>query len=922
MIDRVLAKVFGTQHERDIKKLLPRVQRINALEPSIKALSDEALRGKTAEFRARLARVLEGVPEEDLKAARAKALDDLLEEAFAVAREASVRATGMRPFDVQLIGGMVLHQGKISEMKTGEGKTLVATMPVYLNALPGRGVHVVTVNDYLARRDADWMGKIYKFLGLTVGCIQNSLTDEERQKAYGADVTYGTNNEFGFDYLRDNMKFELESMVQRGHVFAIVDEVDSILIDEARTPLIISGPSEENTDVYYQCNRVIPYLTKGKEEKDKYGNKTTTGDYLVDEKSRTAVLTEEGVARAEKLLKVENLYDLTNIDLLHGTEQALRAHTLYKKDVDYMIRDGQVLIVDEFTGRVLPGRRWSDGLHQAVESKENVRIERENQTLATITLQNYFRMYEKLAGMTGTADTEASEFHQIYKLDVVVVPTNQPMIRIDQQDVVYASEREKYEAVAEEIANLREKGQPVLVGTVSIEKSEHLSAMLKAKKVPHVVLNAKFHEKEAEIVAQAGKSGSVTIATNMAGRGTDIVLGGNPDAFAEHRRQETENEEQFQKLLAEIKEAAVKDRETVLAAGGLMILGTERHESRRVDNQLRGRSGRQGDPGESRFFLSLEDDLMRIFGSDRLQKIMRRLGMEEGVPIEHGMVSRAVERAQKQVEARNFETRKHLLEYDDVMNRQREEIYGMRKEILTGRLAKEKLLELAEMIVDYLLGRHLPEEKAADEWDIPAFELDLKEYYGFESGAIEIPGKNRDEIREALVAAMNRKYEEKEAILGAETMRLHEKFVMLQVVDQQWKDHLLAIDHLKEGIGLRGYGQRDPLVEYKKESFELFTLMKERIEDQFVQWLFRLQPVMREAEGEVAESQPRRAPAAMPSRKARNVNYSYGAAASGGSDAKVETFQRNQPKVGRNDPCPCGSGKKYKKCHGAAAAGA
>ncbi|HKA37133.1 MAG TPA: preprotein translocase subunit SecA [Thermoanaerobaculia bacterium] len=922
MIDRVLAKVFGTQHERDIKKLMPRVERINALEPSVKALSDEALKAKTAEFRARLAKALEGVPEEGLKEARANALDDLLEEAFAVVREASIRTLGMRPFDVQLIGGMVLHQGKISEMKTGEGKTLVATMPVYLNALPGRGVHVVTVNDYLARRDAEWMGKIYRFLGLTVGCIQNSLTDEERQKAYGSDVTYGTNNEFGFDYLRDNMKFELESMVQRGHVFAIVDEVDSILIDEARTPLIISGPSEENTDIYYQCNRVIPYLTQGKEEKDKYGNKTTTGDYLVDEKSRTAVLTEEGVARAEKLLKVENLYDLTNIDLLHGTEQALRAHTLYKKDVDYMIRDGQVLIVDEFTGRVLPGRRWSDGLHQAVEAKENVRIERENQTLATITLQNYFRMYEKLAGMTGTADTEASEFHQIYKLDVVVIPTNMPMIRADHQDVVYASEREKYEAVAEEIANLREKGQPVLVGTVSIEKSEHLSAMLKARKVPHVVLNAKFHEKEAEIVAQAGKSGSVTIATNMAGRGTDIVLGGNPEAFAEQRRKEAENEEQFRKLHADLKAASVKDRETVLANGGLMILGTERHESRRVDNQLRGRSGRQGDPGESRFYLSLEDDLMRIFGSDRLQRIMRKLGMEEGVPIEHGMVSRAVERAQKQVEARNFETRKHLLEYDDVMNRQREEIYGMRREILRGRLAKEKVLELAEMIVDYLLGRHLPEDKAADEWDIPAFEMDLKEYYGFESGAIEIPGKTREEIRETLVASLNRKYEEKEAILGAETMRLHEKFVMLQVVDQQWKDHLLAIDHLKEGIGLRGYGQRDPLVEYKKESFELFTLMKERIEDQFVQWLFRLQPVVREAEGEVAEAQPRRAPAAMPSRKARNVNYSYGAAASGGNDAKVETFQRNQPKVGRNDPCPCGSGKKYKKCHGAAAAGA
>jgi preprotein translocase subunit SecA len=919
MIDRLLARVFGTQHERDIKKLLPRVQAINALEPAMQALSDEALRGKTEEFRARLQQALEGVPEDELPAARNRALDELLEEAFAVVREASVRALGMRPFDVQLIGGMVLHQGKISEMKTGEGKTLVATMPVYLNALTQRGVHVVTVNDYLARRDADWMGKIYRFLGLTVGCIQNNLLDDERQRAYACDVTYGTNNEFGFDYLRDNMKFELESMVQRGHVYAIVDEVDSILIDEARTPLIISGPSEENTEIYYRCNRVIPHLHQGKEEKDKHGNKTTTGDYLVDEKSRTAVLTEEGVAKAEKILRVDNLYELTNIDMLHGVEQALRAHALYKKDVDYMIRDGQVLIVDEFTGRVLPGRRWSDGLHQAVEAKENVKIERENQTLATITLQNYFRLYEKLAGMTGTADTEAAEFHQIYKLDVVVIPTNMPMIREDHHDVVYASEREKYEAVADEIVALREKGQPVLVGTVSIEKSERLSTLLKSRKVPHVVLNAKFHEKEAEIVAQAGKSGSVTIATNMAGRGTDIVLGGNPEAFAEHRRAETKTPEEFAGLQAELRALSAKDREKVLAEGGLHIVGTERHESRRVDNQLRGRSGRQGDPGSSRFYLSLEDDLMRIFGSDRLQSIMRRLGMEEGVPIEHRMVTRAIERAQKQVEGRNFETRKHLLEYDDVMNRQREEIYGLRRDILRGRRAKEEVLGLAEMILDYVMGRHLPEDKAQQEWDWAALDVDLKEYFGIEPGSLELAGKTREEIRDLLWAELTGRYEAKEQLLGAETMRLHERFVMLQIVDQQWKDHLLAIDHLKEGIGLRGYGQRDPLVEYKKESFELFTLMKERIEDQMVQYLFRLQPVVREAEGEVAE---RRAPVAMPSRRSANVNYSYGAAASGGQDARVETVHRNAPKVGRNDPCPCGSGKKYKKCHGAAAAGA
>src|SRR5215831_14590897 len=553
MIDRVLAKVFGTQHERDLKKLAPRVEAINALEPAVEALSDEALRAKTEEFRGRLRKALEGVDPEEVKDVRNRALDELLEEAFAVAREASRRAIGLRPFDVQLIGGMVLHQGKIAEMKTGEGKTLVATMPVYLNALAGRGVHVVTVNDYLARRDAEWMGKIYRFLGLTVGCIQNSMLDDERQKAYACDVTYGTNNEFGFDYLRDNMKFELEAMVQRPHAYAIVDEVDSILIDEARTPLIISGPSEENTEIYYRCNRVIPHLAKGTEEKDKQGNKFTTGDYLVDEKARTAVMTEEGVAKAERLLKVENLYDLNNIDMLHGVEQALRAHALYRRDVDYMIRDGQVLIVDEFTGRVLPGRRWSDGLHQAVEAKENVKIERENQTLATITLQNYFRLYEKLAGMTGTADTEAAEFAEIYKLDVVVIPTNMPMIRQDHHDVVYASEREKYDAVAEEIVNLREKGQPVLVGTVSIEKSERLSGLLKARKVPHVVLNAKFHEKEAEIVAQAGKSGAVTIATNMAGRGTDIVLGGNPEAFAEKERANFKIDGEFQTRLQELK---------------------------------------------------------------------------------------------------------------------------------------------------------------------------------------------------------------------------------------------------------------------------------------------------------------------------------------------------------------------------------
>ena len=923
MIDRVLAKVFGTQHERDLKKLAPRVERINALEPEMKALSDEALAAKTAEFRARIAKAIEAAHEDDVQETRNRLLDELLEEAFAVAREASVRVLGMRPFDVQLIGGMVLHQGKIAEMKTGEGKTLVATMPVYLNALTGRGVHVVTVNDYLARRDAEWMGRIYRFLGLTVGCIQNHLLDEERKAAYACDVTYGTNNEFGFDYLRDNMKFEIESMVQRGHVFAIVDEVDSILIDEARTPLIISGPSEENTDIYYKCNRVIPHLVKGTEEKDKHGNKFTTGDYLVDEKSRTAHLTEEGVAKAEKFLNVENLYDLNNIDALHGVEQALRAHALYKKDVDYMIKDGQVLIVDEFTGRVLPGRRWSDGLHQAVEAKENVKIERENQTLATITLQNYFRMYEKLAGMTGTADTEAAEFHQIYKLDVVVIPTNKPMIRQDHQDVVYASEREKYEAVADEIVTLRERGQPVLVGTVSIEKSELLSDHLKKRKVPHVVLNAKFHEKEAEIVVQAGRSGSVTIATNMAGRGTDIVLGGNAEAVASHELRDIEDPAERERRLEKLRESCTADRLRVLETGGLHIIGTERHESRRVDNQLRGRSGRQGDPGSSRFYLSLEDDLMRIFGSDRLQNIMRRLGMEEGVPIEHGMVTRSIERAQKQVEARNFETRKHLLEYDDVMNRQREEIYRMRKEILTGVQGREQVIHLSEMILDYVLDRHLSDEKGPGEWDLAAADTDLQEYFGIKPGTIAYEGKNRDQIRDAILETMRGIYDRKASILGDELMRTHEKFVMLQVVDQQWKDHLLAVDHLKEGIGLRGYGQRDPLIEYKKESFELFTLMKERIEDLIVQYLFKLQPVparRRSRPRARRERLPRPVARRSRCRRAGRRRTSTTRTAPRRRAARTRRSRRSSatsPKVGRNDPCPCGSGKKFKKCHGA-----
>ena len=915
-VEKIFTKITGTQGERDIKRLRPRIERINALEPEISAMSDDQMRARIALFRKEIQEKLGELPpgiEREVRVARRARIDEVLdpyaEETFALVREAAKRTLGQRHYDVQLIGGFVLHEGKIAEMRTGEGKTLVATLPSALNALTGRGVHVVTVNDYLARRDADWMGRVHRFLGLTVGCIQNSLSDAERQVAYGCDITYGTNNEFGFDYLRDNMKFDLEAMVQPGYNFAIVDEVDSILIDEARTPLIISGPSEESPDLYYRANRVIPRLTKGTEEKDKDGRKYTTGDYIVDEKSHTAVLTEEGVAKAEQIVGVENLYDMRNVEMLHAVEQALKAHTLYRKDVEYVVKDGQVLIVDEFTGRILPGRRWSDGLHQAVEAKEGVQIEKENQTLATITLQNYFRMYDKLSGMTGTADTEADEFHEIYGLAVSVIPTHRPMVRIDNQDTIYRTEVEKFDAIADAVRDLHQKGQPVLVGTVSIEKSERLSSLLKRRGVPHVVLNAKFHEREAEIVAQAGRKGSVTIATNMAGRGTDIILGGNAEAMAQHRAKEAENPEAFENLKKDLAAKAADEQKDVLGQGGLFIVGTERHESRRIDNQLRGRSGRQGDPGESRFYLSLEDDLMRIFASDRLSNIMKRLGMEEGVPLEHRMVSRAIERAQKQVEGRNFESRKHLLEYDDVMNKQREAIYKLRRDILEGKEGRDYVLGLRDTVLDYLLERCCPEEKDPRDWDLDALKGELHEYFGFDldKSGIDLASVSARELRAALEDKTGEIYEAKEKLLGAEAMRSHERYVMMQVVDQLWKDHLLAIDHLKEGIGLRGYGQKDPLVEYKKESFELFTVLKERIEDQIVKYLFRLQPVMSQEEEEETA-----APAAPLSRRAapKNVTYSHG-------EEPVETVHRSEPKVGRNDPCPCGSGKKYKKCHGA-----
>jgi preprotein translocase subunit SecA len=892
MINTILTKIFGSAHEREIKKMLPLVAAINEMEPQIKALSDDELRAKTAEFKSQIA--------------AGASLDDILIPAFAVAREGAWRAVHMRPFDVQLMGGIVLHRGRIAEMRTGEGKTLVGTLPGYLNALEGKGVHVVTVNDYLARRDSDWMGQIYRFLGLSVGVIQHDMPDADRKRAYASDITYGTNNEFGFDYLRDNMKFDIESMVQRGHHYAVVDEVDSILIDEARTPLIISGPSEESVDKYYRIDRIIPRLVKGEEIDEGDGKKSTTGDFVVDEKAHQVALTDEGVEKVEQLLGIRNLYDPENMETLHGVNQALRAHTLYQRDVEYLIKDGQVVIVDEFTGRMMPGRRWSDGLHQAVEAKEGVKIERENQTLATITFQNYFRMYKKLAGMTGTADTEAAEFGQIYNLDVTVIPTNRPMIRDDRGDLVYRTAQEKWNAVVEEIREAQQKGQPVLVGTVSIEKSEMLSKLLnRPPKVPHVVLNAKYHEREASIVAQAGRKGAVTIATNMAGRGTDIVLGGNPEGLARAEADPETEPEAYQAALERYTETCAREREEVLVAGGLHILGTERHESRRIDNQLRGRSGRQGDPGSSRFYLSLEDDLMRIFGSDRIQGIMARLGMEEGEAIEHGMVSRAIERAQKQVEGRNFETRKHLLEYDDVMNKQREAIYKLRRDILEGREGREYIMGVAEDILDGMLETHCPEKSDPQDWDLPGLRTEMLAYFNINAGEMSLDEMGIDEMRETLWKAIESRYEEKESRHSPEVMRGFERAIMLHSVDTSWKDHLLALDHLKEGIGLRGYGQRDPLQEYKKESFDLFEMMRDRVENDIIQKLFRYEPVTEEQMLEQRARQQRVAP---------KIELSAPPKVEG----PVHSAAKAEVKVGRNDPCPCGSGKKYKKCHGAA----
>ena len=994
MINAVIAKVFGTKNEREVKRLMPRVEAINALEPEMQKLSDEQLRAKTDEFRRRMQERVSTIPDEpdadqdrrnELDAERLKliseVLDELLEEAFAVVREGGRRVLNMRHFDVQLIGGMVLHQGKIAEMKTGEGKTLVATLPVYLNALSGRGVHVVTVNDYLAKRDSEWMGKLYSFLGLSVGVIVHDLDDQQRREAYAADVTYGTNNEFGFDYLRDNMKFDLHDCVQRGHNFSIVDEVDSILIDEARTPLIISGASEESTDKYAKVNRIIPKLEKGEEIDVAPGEpKQYTGDYVVDEKHRNITVTDEGWVKVEQLLGIGNIADPENWDLKHHVETAVKAHALYHKDVEYVVKDGEVIIVDEFTGRLMPGRRWSDGLHQSVEAKENVKIERENQTLATITFQNYFRMYKKLAGMTGTAETEASEFDNIYKLEVMVIPTNKPMLRLENPDVVYRTEKEKYFAAADEIQRLYATGQPVLVGTTSIEKSERLSDLLKKKGVKHWVLNAKQHEKEAEIVAQAGSKGMVTIATNMAGRGTDILLGGNPEFMAKQECvkkgiaqplraaqgkvqavvDDTKNtvwyyagneyvvpSDQWTEIFNRHKRETDKEHEEVIAAGGLHIFGTERHEARRIDNQLRGRAGRQGDPGSSRFYLSLEDDLMRIFAKEWVSNLLQRLGMEEGVPIESKMISRRIEGSQKAVEAQNFEARKHLLEYDDVMNKQREAVYGLRHQLLEGVDQKELILEdYVSGILSDLMDEFCAAKVHLADWDLKGLKDAIFTRFGVDilAEGIKPETLNRQELGDAIFDKLKARYDAKEKLIGPDAMRYHERMIMLSVLDAQWKDHLRDMDHLKEGIGLRGYGQHDPLVEYKRESFDMFEAMMRRSQEDTVRYLYLMQILERPTEGgppRPAEGSGPEAGVPVPrmggdgnGRKPRQVATSVdeieeafqrkkrreleqARMAGSGDLQKVQQVVRGAAKIGRNDPCPCGSGNKYKKCCGA-----
>jgi len=946
MIDPILAKIFGTKTEREIKALQPAVAAINALEPELRELSDIDLAARTIGFKEKLA--------------QGATLDDIELEAFAVCREAGRRVLNMRHFDVQLIGGMVLHKGKIAEMKTGEGKTLVATLPTYLNALSGQGVHVVTVNDYLAKRDAEWMGRLYRFLGLTTGIIVHDLTDQERRDSYSAEITYGTNNEFGFDYLRDNMKFQLANCVQRGHNFAIVDEVDSILIDEARTPLIISGPSEQSTDKYYKVNSIIPSLIRGEVIEGKEpGEKYTTGDFTVDEKHRSVALTEEGVLKVEKLLGIPNLYEPEYIEWNHNVQQSLKAHVLFLNDKDYVVKDGEVIIVDEFTGRLMPGRRWSDGLHQAVEAKEKVKIERENQTLATITFQNYFRMYKKLAGMTGTAMTEASEFMKTYKLDVVEIPTNRKMLRKEQQDLVYRTEDEKFRNAAKEIKEFADRGQPVLVGTISVEKSEHLSGMLRKLGIKHEVLNAKNHEREASIIAQAGRKGAVTVSTNMAGRGTDILLGGN----AENRARESlrkagkdadllmttdAGRAEWEEALALYKEQTEKEHNEVVDLGGLHIVGTERHDSRRIDNQLRGRAGRQGDPGSSRFYLSLQDDLLRIFGGERMQNLMLRLGMEEDVPIESNLITKRIASAQQAVEVQNFEARKHLLEYDDVMNKQHTAVYKMRRDSLEGLDQKEHVLEMTRGLVGQFIDMRAPEATHPDKYDFTGLFTDVQNQFGHKLDGTDFTGQTREEIEQTVYDQLVHRYQEKEDLISPDIMRQTERMIILQVVDDQWKDHLLSMDHLKEGIGLRGYGQKDPLVEYKKESFTLFQDMMDRIEDETVRILFtftfeagrpslpfeegtdddggdeveefdeeaeRAELARQQRERETAQAQVLDFTRKIERNKDKEMAQLQFAGGGDGTASATKTITTGD-KVGRNDPCPCGSGKKYKKCHG------
>ena len=988
ILDRVVARFIGTKHERDVKKLQPTIAAINARENEMKALSDEDVKLRFLELKTQVQdRLKDADPSEPgFRETLQQALEPVIIPAFGLVREAGWRFLKMRHFDVQLIGGMVLHEGKIAEMKTGEGKTLVATLPACLNALSGRGVHIVTVNDYLARRDAEWMSPLYRGLGLSVGVIVHDLDDAQRRAAYGADITYGTNNEFGFDYLRDNMKYDLANCVQRGHHFAIVDEVDSILIDEARTPLIISGPSEESTDKYAKINKIIPKLIKDI-------------DYTIDEKHRQATLTEEGFAKCERMLGLTNMSDPANIEIMRHVYQGLRAHTLYKLDVDYVNKDGEIIIVDEFTGRQMPGRRWSDGLHQAVEAKEGVKIERENQTLATITFQNYFRMYKKLSGMTGTAETEAAEFSKIYNLDVVVIPTNRQLIRKEYADVVYRTEKEKFHAVVNGIMqeddtfdngikHYHERGQPVLVGTISIEKSEAISSLLKAAKIPHEVLNAKQHERESRIVAQAGRKGAVTVATNMAGRGTDILLGGNPEQmtrdyclknklampyaaaaavigtptdttsggaatssiqpmvlFQHEGRIFQVPVDQWKPIYDQFADQCKSEHDEVVGLGGLHILGTERHEARRIDNQLRGRSGRQGDPGSSRFFLSLEDDLMRIFGGERVKALMFRLGMTEGVPIESGLISRRIENAQKSVEAQNFDARKHLLEYDDVMNKQRETIYGIRRSALEGKDQRDYVLGIAEDVARELVDTFCPRDQHPDQWNTAQFLAEMNAQFGIDAKAAGAdPGTlDHESLSDATAQAVNQRYAEKETQFGSDLMRWLERRIILDIVDSQWKDHLLSLDHLKEGIGLRGYGQKDPLVEFKKEAFTLFEDMMARIDNETVRYLFHIQIQQGEqppaeprpepprlprpgaqaamasaaARAAVGDAEPQRMPTIAreierkQARQQRDLQYQTGPA-----QAEAPKPVRAAAKVGRNDPCPCGSGKKYKKCHG------